>query len=130
MALAATNTRLAALEASVLVDRMLRSDLRNPLSVRADLEKVRCILDVDPTFDSAPDALEWAKDALDADEYRQTLALRHEEKVARSKEAKRAGPGMSALIRAWAKEQGYTVAKDGRISAAIVAEYEAAHGIS
>ncbi len=41
----------------------------------------------------------------------------------------RGGPGRerSAEIRAWAKQRGYKVNERGRIPAAIVAEYDAAH---
>jgi nucleoid-associated protein Lsr2 len=41
----------------------------------------------------------------------------------------RTGPGRerSAEIRSWAKQRGYKVNERGRIPAAIVAEYEAAH---
>jgi hypothetical protein len=39
----------------------------------------------------------------------------------------RAARGNSSAIRSWAAEQGLTVSERGRIPAAIVAQYEAAH---
>ncbi len=41
--------------------------------------------------------------------------------------AGRAATGDTAAIRAWATENGIAVSKRGRISAAVVAQYEAAH---
>lgn len=42
--------------------------------------------------------------------------------------AGRAASGDTAAIRAWATENGIAVSKRGRISADVVAQYEAAHG--
>lgn len=38
-------------------------------------------------------------------------------------------PSQTAMIRAWAKQNGYDVADRGRLSKDIVAEYEATHGM-
>jgi hypothetical protein len=46
--------------------------------------------------------------------------------AARSSRTRTSG-GNSSVIRSWAAEQGLTVSERGRIPAAIVAKYEAAH---